>query len=144
MRWSGDQWTVTSETRVDAMTLPSSDEFARDFDQAGSADRRHGFWFELVDAEGRALYRQVMQHPLLPHEVFGDDGRPYRHGSGGGEAEFEILVPDSEAATEVRFLSDQRGGPEGGLEQLEKTAVVGSVPIRRYPEPDTKDQHGNR
>ena len=59
-------------------------------------DSRSGFWYEVRDRDGTALYRRTISHPLLDAlEVPTDEPHGMTHGQPGARGgEFTLLVPD--------------------------------------------------
>jgi len=111
--WRGGEWSIAGETRVPSMTLPASDDLPE-------ADKISGFWWEVVDGEGRAIHRHVLHDPFARSmERFDDGGLITRMAPMDPmepeEVGFDVLVPDvADAAAVHLYSSNPPGGSEPG------------------------------
>jgi hypothetical protein len=101
--FDGEHVHLVSQQNVE-MVLPPSDPIQ-------GVEGHKGFWYELRDAEDRALYRRVMHNPMHEDvEVFSDDPKqsvarqivPNRKGV------FVVVVPDTEKGHAVTLSSSPR------------------------------------
>jgi hypothetical protein len=102
--YEGQEVRLVSQQRV-AMLVPPPD-------QTGEEEEQAGFWFEVRDAEDRAVYRRAAQNPLRTDvEVFGPDpDAPFTHVEmPEPRGVFTLLVPDLENARTLALI----GGPAG-------------------------------
>ena len=99
--WREGEWAVENEVRVESMTLPKSAELPEDRKQRGVT----GVWYEVVDADGRAVYRQVLEDPFLGMELFDQDGKIKRVRTEHHRTSMEILVPDVPEVEELHIYS---------------------------------------
>ncbi|MGH9719595.1 MAG: hypothetical protein ACRD8O_05245 [Bryobacteraceae bacterium] len=99
--WRKGKWSVEGETRVESMTLPKSHELPA----AGAGQGVSGFWYEVVDNQGRAIYRHLIPDPFSGSmEVFNEGGTISRKSHPmHEEILFDVLVPDLPQITAVHF-----------------------------------------
>jgi hypothetical protein len=124
VRREGDKWQILETTRIDAMTLPRSQELPESQGRPLS-----GFWYELVDEKGAPQYRRIIRNPTeqsleLPSEKGGlervDVERPW--------TEFDVLIPDRGGTRELLFFeSDPRANDS------EATIARAMQPVARLP-----------
>lgn len=125
--WRDGEWSVESEVRVESMTLPKSAELPRDTEQRGVT----GVWYEAVDANGRALYRQLMEDPFLGMEVFDRDGKIKRVMMEHPQTSMEILVPDVPEVEEVQIYSSTMPSTrEQKLRELSNAERIATITLR--------------
>jgi hypothetical protein len=120
--------------KVVAMRTPPSDPLV-------VPERQTGFWFQVEDIAGRALYRKVMDNPIrFDTETPSDDPEKPLHRERLAEATgtFLLLVPLSPQAHTVRIFSSPPG-PEQSFQPAQEvltfplfTDVTGEQP---EPEP---------
>jgi hypothetical protein len=124
VRRRGERWTIDKQTRIEAMTLPASAELPE-----GGGRPVAGFWYEVVDEDGRALYRRVLRNPTEQAvEVPAADGGLQRVDVDRPEVVFDVLVPD---LPEVRDLAFYDSEPRAGDTQA--TIARASQPVARIP-----------
>lgn len=99
--WRDGTWKIENEILIKSMTLPKSDELPEDAKTRGVT----GFWYEAVDAQGRTLYRKVMEEPFQGMEVFEPDGTIRRRKPSHHDINLEILVPDVPELEELHIYS---------------------------------------
>jgi hypothetical protein len=101
--FDGEHVHLVSQEPVE-MALPPSDPVQ-------GVEGHKGFWYDLRDAQDRALYRRVMHNPMQEDvEVFSDDPKqsiarqtaPHRKGV------FVVVVPDVEQGHSVTLSSSPR------------------------------------
>jgi hypothetical protein len=84
------------------MVAPASDPIPK---EGQEREARAGFWVDLLDSEGRVLYRQVLGENPIAFAVSvytGDEARPFEMQKlAEPRGEFIILVPDLPAAETV-------------------------------------------
>lgn len=104
--YEGSNVRLASMQRIE-MLAPRSDPIRT---QEGHA----GFWYELRDAEGRTLYRRVIQNPIkFAFEVRSDPERPLAWQKvSEPRGNFVLLMPDIEQAKMVVLFSSPLE-PEG-------------------------------
>lgn len=120
IQYDGDQLTVIDRREVETAAPPS--------DQLKGFEGQSGFWFELRDANGQALYRRVMQSPIQQEvEAFEPDGSATRHVIEKPQGVFSVLVPDVPEADHVAIVSS----PLAAHEIASKAAdVLARLPLR--------------
>lgn len=97
----------------------------------GERRARSGFWVELVDPEGRALYRRVMQHPIRTRaEVPDEEGGFTNRVSVARQGTFSVLVPNLPDAAELVLFSSPLERPQAP----EPAEAVVRVPVREREE----------
>jgi hypothetical protein len=125
--WRDGEWSVENEVRVESMTLPKSDELPEDRRQHGVT----GVWYEAVDANGRALYRQSIEDPFLGMEVFTRDGKMRRAMMEHPQTGMEILVPDVPEVVDVQIYSSTLPStPERKLRELSNAERIATISLR--------------
>ncbi len=99
--YKGSQIKLLSEKRVEMIAPPSE---TRELGKNAS-----GFWYEVSDAKGKALYRRVVQNPIpAAVEVRTDDPyRPLAWEKPGQDlkGQFVLLIPQLKAAAKVTLFS---------------------------------------
>lgn len=88
--WQGAQVRLVGSERV-AMLAPGSLTTPPEAGQTG-------YWFEVQDASGRAVYRRPLHKPIrIDVEAFSPDTRPSiaRVPVAPGEGRFTLLIPDT-------------------------------------------------
>ena len=93
--------------------------------------RTHGgFWFEVHDGEGNALFHRVVDDPFTDSvEEFHPDGSIRRHVAPATEKTFEVLVADDPRAAAVVLVGERRAGD--AKQRRTKAGAVGV--IARFP-----------
>jgi hypothetical protein len=136
--WRDGSWTIENEIRIDSMTLPKSDELPR----SPAARGVSGFWYEAVDAQGRALYRQSMQDPFSSGmEMFEEDGSMRRKAAIPREIFFDILAPDMPELVELHFYSSTKPvGPNQEMRAEGPAERIATINLRS----DKEGDHGNK
>ncbi len=103
--WRDGKWTIENEIRIESMTLPKSHDLPRTTAGRGIS----GSWYEVVDRQGRVIYRQVMQDPFdSSMEMFDADGKIRRVRAHQHEVILDILVPDVTDLVELHIYSSAR------------------------------------
>jgi len=99
--YEGSTVRMVSQLRVEMITPPAS--------PTPIHEGQSGFWYELRDQSGRALYQQAMHNPIrVEAEVFPENqSEPIRHVEiRNPRGTFDLLVPDiAEGDTVVLFSS---------------------------------------
>lgn len=112
-RYEGDRVELVAQQPLETVTQPSDeiDDVPSDAasDAVSDAPRRSGFWFQLEDAGGAALYRRVAQNPIRPdREVYAPEGETIsRVPDAERKGVFTVVVPDVQGAERVTLQSDQ-------------------------------------
>jgi hypothetical protein len=123
IRRRGKRWTIEDRVRIDAMTLPRSAELP-----ASGGRPLAGFWYEVRDGKGEALFRRVTRNPAEPAlEVPAPDGGLQRVTLERPDVVFDVLIPDLDEADELCFFeSDPRaaGTASGVGRSLEPVAAI--------------------
>jgi hypothetical protein len=108
--YEGDRVSPESRREVDMVPLPSDTDVAEDAEEAPVA--QIGVRLDLVDSDGRILYRRVTRH-LIPESIevpTGDPERPLsRKTIGQTQGTVDVVVPLLEGARELVFY---RSAPE--------------------------------
>jgi hypothetical protein len=110
-RYEGDRVELIAQQPLETITLPS--------DEIDDAERRSGFWFQLEDAGGAALYRRVAQNLIRPdREVFSPEGETVRRvPDAERKGVFTVVVPDVEGAERITLQSDQPAASREGISE---------------------------
>ena len=100
-RYEGDRVELIAQQPLEKVTQPS--------DEIEDAAERSGFWFQLEDAAGAALYRRVARNPIrATREVFSPEGETVtRVPDVEQKGVFTVIVPAVEGAERVTLQSDQ-------------------------------------
>jgi len=101
--FDGEHVHLVSQQNVE-MVLPPSDPLQ-------GVEGHKGFWYELRDAQDRALYRRVMHNPMQENvEVFSDDSKQSvaRQTVPNRKGVFVVVVPDTEKGHAVTLSSSPR------------------------------------
>jgi hypothetical protein len=119
LRYEGADISLVSRQRV-AMVVPPSEPLDV------SLEERSGFWLEVRDEAGNALYRQLMHDPIRHDvEVFSDDPErsvarvPVEHPSGI----FSVVLPAPEDADHVALI---------GTSMEDRPAIARAREIHRF------------
>ena len=106
--YEGSDVRLVSKQNIEMLSPPS--------DPIRAQEEQAGFWYELRDAEGRTLYRRVIQNPIkFAFEVRSDPERPLAwQKMSEPRGDFVLLMPELEQGkTLVLFSSPLE--PEGDL-----------------------------
>jgi hypothetical protein len=106
----GGAWALESDARIGTLVLPPSAPEP----VAAAARPPSGAWVELVDADGRPVYRVDVSSELAPGpEHFEEDGSVYREAAELETTYVDVLVPDVGGGTVDLVASPPVGGDEG-------------------------------
>jgi hypothetical protein len=128
--FEGEEVRLVSLHRV-AMLVPPPDEPGREEAQAG-------FWYEVLDAQDRPMYRRGARNPLRSDiEVFGEgpDGSFTHVEMPQPRGVFTLLVPDLEDARTLALI----GAPPGPTQEasvareIARFDLTADPPIQRGP-----------
>ncbi len=125
--YRGTDVRLASQQVVEMMPPPS--------DRTDEYEGRAGFWIELLDAEGRVVYRRVMHHPIeIEHEApSGDPDRPFTHVPVSQvQGVFTVLAPDLANARGLRLVGSPPEERAGAAKEIFR-ADLNEGP-RRYQE----------
>jgi hypothetical protein len=98
--YDGSKIKLLSQQKVDMIAPPS--------DSVEDFKGRSGFWFELRDTKGEALYRRVAHPPIeADREVFSNDPKEsiQRQPVESPKGVFTVVIPDHEKADTVSLHS---------------------------------------
>ena len=124
--WHDGEWSIDDEILVPSMTLPASDELP-------DVEAISGFWWELVDGEGRTIYRHMLVDPFATHvECFDVGGRISPVPAEPPERmAFDVAIPDVGGAAELHFYSSSTPGrPDEPMRPAERIAALDVRSIR--------------
>jgi hypothetical protein len=128
--YEGEEVRLVSRDRV-AMLVPPSDETGREEEQGG-------FWFEVLDAQDRPIYRRAARNPLRSHiEVFGEgpDSSFTHVEMPQPRGVFTLLVPDLEGARTLALIGGLPGPAQEASAPREITRfdLTGEPPMQGRP-----------
>lgn len=86
-----------------------------------------GFWYELRDSAGKALYRRIVRNPIQVHiEVHEEDSAsPTRRMVDAPQGVFSALVPDLPQAVQIALCSSPFTKAYGPVADIATFAVKG-------------------
>ena len=124
-RYEGDRVELIAQQPLEKVTQPS--------DEIEDAAQRSGFWFQLEDAAGAALYRRVARNPIrADREVFSPEGETVtRVPDAEHKGVFTVIVPAVEGAERVTLQSDQPARPRGELRESSEEEEGAATSARR-------------
>jgi hypothetical protein len=124
--YEGDRVELIAQQPLETITQPS--------DEIDDAPQRSGFWFQLEDAAGAALYQRVAQNPIRPdREIFSPEGETVgRVPDVERKGVFTIVVPDVKGAERVTLQSDQPATREGRAESAAPKAPRPATTIASF------------
>lgn len=134
--YEGDQISLIDRQRVEK-TLPPSDPV----DEASK--EASGFWFEVQNERGNALYRLVRANPIVTSVELptGDFDRPFvRQDVEKPSGTFFVLVPELPEARDVVLFSSPIV-PGDAERSLQAASELARVSLRDDPDRDPS-QHG--
>ena len=117
--YEGESLRLISRHTMEKRTPPSDAMEGRE-----KSREQSGFWFELRDREGRALYRRVLHNPMqMSAEVLSDNPeRSFeRHPISNPRGTFFLLIPDLPEAQTVSIWSSPME-PEAALKAAREIA----------------------
>jgi len=92
------------------------------------AGKHGGFWIELRDADGRAVFHRALHAPLGDSvEVYSPDGTIRREVGPPSGSTFELLVPDRADARTVVLVGEHLGGPAAERALVAPSAASAAV-----------------
>ena len=133
-----DRWEIVREQLIPAKTLPASLNLL----EAGVTKGIVGAWCEAVDADGAAIYRRAIPHPLKTATEFVDNDLKLRNiRAGPAGTLLNVVVPDLPAIRTVRFFAS---GDEP-IRVDHQTGEIDSNPVAQLPigsKPEGNDNGG--
>jgi hypothetical protein len=107
---------VISTLHLQKQVIPS--------ERPDAADRRSGFYFDVLSSDGKVLYRRVTSDPRLDVDApAGDDGQ-MAAAEAPDEGVFSVVLPDLPGASRVAVWAG-RGG--------EQAKVLLTIPFPKEP-----------
>lgn len=129
LTWGEGEWRLEKVHPVGEMRLLPSRPLPTRSGGGGHA----GFWIELLDGDGKVLYRRILQDPTEPTvEVF-DRGRPHRLPFRRSRALLDLPVPDLPETETVRIW---------GQVKTQGERLPGSVELASLPLDRIRDKEG--
>jgi hypothetical protein len=106
-RFELGELTLFERVELEMRALPTGDL------EPVKPEERSGFWVELQDRRGRALYRRSMPHPLIRRsEAHGDEPGPRTVMWVEERGAFSVVVPNLPAAAELVMFGSPTDKPE--------------------------------
>jgi hypothetical protein len=122
LEWTGKEWTIAGEVRIESMTLPSPDELP-----AGEETR--GFWVEASDGEGKVYHRELQPDPFGGMEFFEEGGEVTR-GPVAHDVIVDVLIPDRPEITKIHIVSNPASPGHDQGDRLTRWVLALSRPRR--------------
>jgi hypothetical protein len=122
------------------MVAPASDEFPKD---QSEQEPRAGAWIDLLDREGRIVYRrQFGESPIAAHvSVYtGDEKQPFENLKTAPRGDFMVIVADIPDAETIAFYA-----PDPEVEGHGEAKEIARFRLRdeqQGDEPDKDDDRG--
>ncbi|MEZ4600110.1 MAG: hypothetical protein R2940_10035 [Syntrophotaleaceae bacterium] len=124
--WEEGTWSLRRLLAIGPLRLPPSDLLPKIPEGAG----RCGFWIELLDVEGRVLFRRTMVDPTEQSvEVF-DGGKPRRLPTRRPRAFLDLPVPALSGIASLRIWGQQ----VSLRERRSRSEVLAHIPWSPLPE----------
>jgi len=132
------RWEIVREASIPAKTLPASLQLPAD--EAGKGIV--GAWCEVVDANGKAIYRRAIANPLRAVTEFVDEDLKLRNiRVDRGVNLLNVVVPDLPAVRAVRFFASD----DEPIRIDQQTGEIDAKPVAELPigsKPEGNDHGG--
>lgn len=119
-RFSGERITLSERRPLEMLPVPTQDL------TAFAPEERSGFWVEVQDAHGRAVYRRSMPHPLLRRSEGAADENPRTVVWASERGAFAVVVPNPPVGADLVLF----GSPVDPPEVPQPAAELLRVPLR--------------
>jgi hypothetical protein len=133
-RFELGELTLVDRLELEMTALPTNDL------EAFKPEERSGFWIEVQDRQGRALYRRSMPHPMVRRSEGHDDETVLRTVMWVEErGAFSVVVPNLPGGAALVMF----GSPTDQPEIPQPAAEILRVPLRDpRTQPDDHPNHG--
>ena len=133
-RFEFGELTLVDRLELEMAALPANDL------TTFKPEERSGFWIEIHDPRGRALYRRSMPHPMVRRSESHDDERGPRTVMWVEErGAFSVVVPNLFGGAELVMF----GSPTDQPGMAQPAAEILRMPLREGPtQPDDHRSHG--